>query len=308
MFRALLSVFCLAIFALSTNAQEGSVRVHMNGGTIIVGNVKTTTLPIKTKYGVLQVPFDEITSMKIGIHYEDGQRDAIQKAVKSLSSGVYKERDVATKELVKHGHHALSFLPLKSSDTEQLRRAEDVQAKILEINPVVVPAYDVVRTQEMEIRGEIMVDFLEVTSNKKELGILKPKMTNITQIFVLRMGNGTLTVDAAACTGGKWIDTGMTLEPSMRLIVSAKGNVDLWPQGAGQYVATPKGYNTAGKGGQFMAGALVAKIGNSDPFLVGENFNSIAGKSGNLQLYIVESPWNNPSSGSYTVTIKSGTE
>jgi hypothetical protein len=282
--------------------------VHLNGGTIILGNVKTTTLPVKTKYGVLQVPFDEITSMKIGIHYEEGQREAIQKAVKSLSSDVYKERAAATKDLVRFGHHALSYLPLKSSDTEQLRRAEDVQNKILEINPVVVPSYDIIRTQEMEIKGEILMDFLEVTATHKELGLLKPKMTNITQIFVLKMGSGNITVDAAACTGGKYIDTGITLEATMRLSITAKGSVDLWPQGMGQYVTTPKGYNTAGKGGQFMAGALVAKIGNSDPFFIGENFNSIAGKSGNLKLYIVESPWNAPSSGTYQVTIRSGTE
>lgn len=304
MFRSLLSVLCLSIFALSTQAQEGTVRVHLNGGTIIVGNVKTTTLPVKTKYGVLQVPFDEITSMKIGIHYDEGQREAIQKAVKSLSSGVYKEREAATKNLVKFGHHALPFLPLKSSDTEQQRRAEDVEKKILEANPNVVPSYDIVRTQEMEIKGEILIDFLEVTAKNQELGLLKPKMTNITQIFVLKMGDGTVTVDAA----GKWMDTGIALEPNMRLNISAKGQVDLFPMQPGQYVATPKGYNTAGKGGQFMAGALIAKIGHSDPFLVGENFNSVAGKSGNLQLFIVESPWNNVSSGTYQVTIKSGTE
>lgn len=308
MFRSLLSLVFVAIFASISTAQESTVRVHLNGGTILNGSVKGSTLPVKTKYGVLQVPFDEITSMKIGIHYEEGQRDAIQKAVKRLASSVYKERDEASKDLVKFGHHSLSYLPLKSGDTEQQRRAEDIEKKILEIAPNVIPAYDIVRTQEMEIKGEIMIDFLEVTASHKELGMLKPKMTNINQIFVMKTGGGTVSVDAAACTGGKWFDTGIWIETSMMLKITAKGQVDLYPQNqqAGQYVITPKGYTQHGKGGQFMAGALIARIGSSEPFMVGENFHAVAGRSGILQLFIVESPWNNASSGTYQVTIKIG--
>jgi len=73
------------------------------------------------------------------------------------------------------------------------------------------------------------------------------------------------------------------------------------------YTATPKGYNTAGKGGQFMAGSLVAKIGNGNAFFVGEKLDWAAGETGRLFLAVTPSPWNNASSGGYRVEVVVGT-
>jgi hypothetical protein len=70
-------------------------------------------------------------------------------------------------------------------------------------------------------------------------------------------------------------------------------------------MAAPKGYNTAGKGGQFMAGALIAKIGESGKaFYVGDRFEGAATEEGKLYLHIVPSPWNNASTGTYRVRIQ----
>jgi hypothetical protein len=70
-------------------------------------------------------------------------------------------------------------------------------------------------------------------------------------------------------------------------------------------MAAPKGYNTAGKGGQFMAGALVAKIGeHGKAFFVGERYEGTANEDGRLYLHIVPSPWNNASTGTYRVRVQ----
>ena len=83
----------------------------------------------------------------------------------------------------------------------------------------------------------------------------------------------------------KWCDTGAVVDAGQRVKIEADGQVDLWPQGAGQYLAAPKGYNTAGKGGHFMAGALVGRIGEKGKaFYVGEHYDATAVEEGRLQL------------------------
>jgi hypothetical protein len=70
-------------------------------------------------------------------------------------------------------------------------------------------------------------------------------------------------------------------------------------------MAAPKGYNTAGKGGQFMAGALVGRIGdNGKAFFIGDRYDAAVTEEGKLFLLIIPSPWNNASTGQYRVRIQ----
>ena len=69
-------------------------------------------------------------------------------------------------------------------------------------------------------------------------------------------------------------------------------------------MASPKGYTTAGRGGQFQAGALVARIGETGKALhVGERYDGTPTEEGRLYFHIVPSPWNNASTGSYRVRV-----
>src|SRR5207253_9579263 len=116
-----------------------------------------------------------------------------------------------------------------------------------------------------------------------------------------------LVVDAAKYGSSldQWLDSGIAVDGQQRIMVTSEGQVDLWPQGPGQYLAAPKGYNTAGKGGQFMAGALVGKIGeHGKAFYIGERYDGAANEEGKLYLQIVPSPWNNASAGQYRVRIQ----
>src|SRR5207244_2352634 len=121
-------------------------------------------------------------------------------------------------------------------------------------------------------------------------------------------GKQDLIVDAAKYGSSldQWCDTGIVVDVSQRLTITSEGQVDLWPQGPGQYVAAPKGYNTAGKGGQFMAGGLVGRIGETGKgVFIGGRFEGAASEEGKLYLLIVPSPWNNASAGNYRVRIQS---
>ncbi len=102
----------------------------------------------------------------------------------------------------------------------------------------------------------------------------------------------------------QWLDTGISVDAQLKLNITSQGTVDLWPQTPGQYVAQPRGYNTPGKGGAFLAGALVGRIGESGrTFLIGERFETTPNDEGKLYLQVIPSPWNNGSTGTYRVRI-----
>ena len=55
-----------------------------------------------------------------------------------------------------------------------------------------------------------------------------------------------------------------------------------------------------------MAGTLVGRVGESGKaFVVGEQYEGSGAQEGKLYLHIVPSPWNNASSGTYRVRIRS---
>jgi hypothetical protein len=104
----------------------------------------------------------------------------------------------------------------------------------------------------MVVTGKIQGDGVKLKSNF--LGELNIESTDCRQMTG-NQGRVVLMVDAAAnVSGNEWFETGVNVEKGQRLIILASGSVDLWPQGLGQYLTTPKGLNTAGKGGVFMAG------------------------------------------------------
>ena len=54
-----------------------------------------------------------------------------------------------------------------------------------------------------------------------------------------------------------------------------------------------------------MAGTLLGRIGDSGKaFVIGESYEGIPEREGKLLLHIVASPWNNDSTGSYRVRIR----
>jgi hypothetical protein len=153
--------------------------------------------------------------------------------------------------------------------------------------------------------GRIMNSSIKVRS--VHFGELTLKLCDLRTLHMRGSNSDAdLTLDATryGSANEQWMDTGIILDPSLKLLVTADGQVDLWPQGPGQYMCPPKGYTTAGKGVTYMAGTVLGKIGeNGKIFVIGDRYDSAPGEEGRLYLHIVPSPWGNPSSGTYQVHI-----
>src|SRR5205085_2573962 len=164
---------------------------------------------------------------------------------------------------------------------------------------------DYIQTAEFPITGRILHPTIKAHST--HFGDLSLKLSDLRTLFVRgASADNEVVVDAVKYGNGPehWLDSGVIVDPSQRLLIIGEGQVDLWPQGPGQYVTGPKGYSTAGKGGNFMAGALIAKVGeHGKAFMVGERYEATPTEEGKVYFQIVPSPWNNASSGSFRVRI-----
>ena len=285
-------------------------EVRFCDGSLVRMTLLQEDLEVMTKYGKLIIPFREVRRIDFGLHLPDGVGQHIDHSIKQLGSETYKDRDEAVKHLVHYGALAYPFVQKASNnpDPEVSQRASGVLKRITEKTApenLRVKEDDYIQTLEFPITGRILHPVIKAHSG--HFGDLALKLSDLRTLFVRGVtSENELVVDAGkfGSSSDQWLSSGVIVDPSQRLLIVGEGQVDLWPQGPGQYVTGPKGYSTAGKGGTYMAGALIGKIGeNGKSFLIGERYEGTPTEEGRVYLQIVPSPWNNASSGSYRVRI-----
>lgn len=294
-----------------SSPRPSQAEVRFGDGSIVRMTILQEELEVQTKYGKLNIPLAEVRRVEFGLHVPPEMNQQINQSIKRLASEVYKERDVASKDLMQVGHFAYPMLQKasKSGDMEVAYRAAGLIKQLSErVSPDLLKLRDedVIQTTEFTVIGKITSASLKAHS--PHFGEVSLKLSELRMMHMRQQtGKQELIVDAGKYGSSleQWFDTGVVVDPQQRLTITCEGQVDLWPQGPGQYMAAPKGYNTAGKGGQFMAGALVGKIGeNGKAFYVGDRYEAAATEEGKLYLLIIPSPWNNASTGQYRVRIQ----
>lgn len=311
------SSIALLVGSVSVLGQETRVvpmphqaEVRLGDGSLVRVVILQESLEVMTRYGKLSVPVREIRRIDFGLHVPDTVEKQIDRSIQQLGSQAYREREDAVKLLVHHGSTAYPFLRKvsHSPDAETAQRVATVMKRISDkvaAEDLRIKDHDVIQTQEFPIIGRVLASTIKAHSS--HFGPLDLKLSDLRTLFVRGQNlDNELLVDASkhGSATDQWLDSGLTVEPGQKLVIVSEGQVDLWPQGPGQYVTTPKGYTAAGKGGSFMAGSLVGRIGtNGKVFLVGERFEGQPSEEGKLFFHIVPSPWNNASAGNYRVRI-----
>lgn len=301
----------LAQESTPSTSRPSIAEVRFSDGSVVRMTLQQDSLEVQTKYGKLNIPMAEVRRVEFGLHVPHDMNLQITQSIKRLASDVYKERDVASKDLVQVGHFAFPSLQRasRSGDSEVAYRAVSLIKQISErTSPDLLKLReeDVIHTSEFTIIGKITSQ--SIKAHSPHFGNVSLKLSELRTMHVRQHGGKSEMIVDAAKHGSaldQWCDSGVVVDAGQRLLVNAEGQVDLWPQGPGQYMAAPKGYNTAGKGGQFMAGALVARIGEAGKtFFVGDRYDGMMNEEGKLYLQIVPSPWNNASTGTYRVRIQ----
>ena len=285
-------------------------EIRFADGSVVRMSLLQETLEVQTKYGKLLVPTNDIRRVDMGLHIPDGMEQTIETSIRMLSSEAFKQREEASRELVQAGHWAFPALQraTQSSELETSKRATSLIARISERSApetLKIKVDDIVQTREFPIVGRITSPTIKAYSPL--FGEQSLKLCDLRSIHLRgQRGETEMIVDAAKYgSGSEWFDTGITVDSQLRLIVTGDGQIDLWPQTPGQYMAAPRGFNTPGKGGTYLAGALIGRVGETGKtFLIGDRYEATPTEEGKLYLQIVGSPWNNASSGNFRVRLE----
>ncbi|HYT88655.1 MAG TPA: hypothetical protein VEL76_08100 [Gemmataceae bacterium] len=303
----------------ATEGKGAEVR-FVNGSTVYV-TILQEPIEVQTDFGKLTVPPKDIRSIEFGLHLADGVEAKIQDALKQLASSHYRQRDAAVKELITLGAQAYPALhrAAKSKEPEVAQRAaaalKSIEAKV-PARLLRLKEEDVIRTTRFTIIGRVVTTGIKARAEYfGELNLKPYQMMGIR--WLETAGETEVLVDAAryGSAPGQWLDSGIQVDPHLDLNIIASGLVDLWPQGPGQYTASPGGMTNAQPlrrpgvpaEAAVVPGALVGRIGeDGTPFVIGERYSGRPSRSGKLYLHIGPSPWNNASTGTYRVRIASG--
>ncbi len=301
-------MFTNTLVILASLSLGQTAEVRFQDGSLVRVSIDQPAIDVQTRYGKLTVPIAEIRRIELGLHWPPGRREQLERAIQALASNAYKEREQATRELLDAGPLAWPLLKqAKASDPEAIQRSAGLLKRLEAKYPQELlqrRETDLVYTAEFPVVGRILAPALKATS--AHFGDLSLKLADLRTLTFRGPDQTELTIDAAkhGSAPDQWLDTGINLDADVRLLINADGQVDLWPQGSGQYMATPKGYTTAGKGSTFLAGALVGRVGDhGKQFLIGERYDGAPGEEGRFYVHIVPSPWNNASTGSYRARI-----
>jgi hypothetical protein len=297
------------------NARE--VEVRLTDKSRVRMTILQPSLDIVTKYGTLTIPVEDIRRIEFGIHTSEELAKRIESAIRGLGLPGFQEREAASQELVAIG--APAYLALhkaaKSSDLETANRAKAALARIRQRAPeeqLRVKEDDMIQTAEFTVVGRITAKTIHAATP-----IFGDTQLNLRDLRSLRsLGSGSdveMNVEAAKYGINRtvWMETGIEVAAEDDLTITASGQIDLMPNGGGQYISGPNGNMQAQNGTGHPAGALLGRIGETGPtFVIGESYRGTSSREGKLYLQISHSPWGhnpqNPITGAYKVNITGG--
>jgi len=264
----------------------------LDGSSVNLKVNNDTAFDVQTKYGALKIPLKEARDITFGIHVDNPEQ--FINAVKSLGNEKYGDRVSSTKFLKDNPRGAWKYIqPLQKDPDQEINKRVQQLIDGMGNRP---PILDSIAISSGYMSGEIKQTEIEGVS--ESLGPLKIKMSQV-KLIVCKQPERDVELDAA---NSEWQEVGQVFDG--HVTINATGQVDIWPQGPGQYVCGPKGYTTAGKGGIYPAGALMGRGSDNKEFVVGDFFTATNLPRGKLELRIIGSPWNNVSSGTYKIRIE----
>jgi hypothetical protein len=300
------------------------VEVRFANGSNVLMILLQDNLEIITEFGKLKIPPAEIRAIDFGVHLPDVVRTQINRALQQLGSSVFKEREAAMKQLVDLGPQAYLALyqATHGKDQETVKRAQTAMKAIAQKVParlLRLREEDRIRTTKFTIVGRIVTP--SIKARAEYFGDLSLRPSQLLSIHWLEGAGATeVVVDATkyGSSNDQWMDTGIHLQPHLKVKITASGQVDVAPQQGGQYISGPAGLGPEVGlpirfGGRNAAGArfgaLVGRIGETGtPFVIGEQYHNLPVAEGKLYLHITPGPWpgQGASTGSYRVKISTG--
>ncbi|MFN4233554.1 MAG: hypothetical protein ACK4IK_01980 [Bacteroidia bacterium] len=309
---------------VSDEKSKISLCLKLRNGNIVTGKSFLTTLNFTTKYGVLNIPINDLIQIDFGIIASEKTKQKIDAFVDLLQTSNEKECKRIFNSLNDVEIGAISVLAqyLESDQCAYPEYGVEAAYNFLkskyEIEDFITE--DIITLAgDYRFPGVSDIEFINLQTEFGELSIPREKIITA-EIIPPADANGgkrTYKLEAnqhiSANANGGWLKTNIHLKKGQKFSIESKGEIILASlsnqahKPSGSYLP-PGGAWTAGNDNDPNAapifGNVVYKIGeNNAMHKAGTKLNTSAYASGMLYLSIYETVFNTANTGHYTVTV-----
>ena len=276
------------------------IRFHMWDGSIVGGEVKIDTITVRTEFGSLEVPVEDVKRFFPGLNSFPELTSKIKKLVEDLGDKDFEVREKSKRELETMGlqirnelerfddggsaERKKRLIEIKKTITEELDSMEDELAK----DPLNKPLIrgDRIDTPLFSVVGKIQQEEFVLTSKFGELTVKLAEVRMADRAFmnVPQTVTKKCDVDGHAFFQKNTHSTRIRLNKGDKVSINAEGIIQ-WTNWSSS--STPDGLSSQGKYKNIQCGMLCARVGtNGDLIKIGSKGSFVAKKSGNLYLAI----------------------
>jgi len=279
---------------------EDQIKLHMWDGSIVGGKVSVAGINVRTEFGQLTIPINQIVAFYPGLDSFPQKRAQLKQLVDDLGNGTYQVREDAHRALVKMG------LPLKKEidkftdggSVERKKHLVEIRKELDELaddnedmdEPVQIrelTRQDRIVTSNMTVVGKIQEDLFVITSKFGELKVQLEDIEHASRdVDIAKEDLRTkLTLDSDNFFQRKPKSTGIRVNRGDRIRIKAGGAMQ-WTNW--NTTSTPEGLSNQGKWGSIPSGTLIACVGKdqNNVVKVGSKEEWVSKKNGVLYLAI----------------------
>lgn len=276
------------------------IKLFLNDGTIIAGDLTIDSFNVQTEFGNLKVPIEKLRMLTPGLDSTPGVAEKINKLIADLGADDYKIREEAHRELVEMGAGIRAELDRFAADENAERRRhvgeiskaiEEQAAELEEENGASGQPWirqDTVVTHDFTVVGKVTPDQLTVTSKFGTLNVaiadlIRAERSEDTKTSMRK----NVAVEGTNLVQRSFKSSGIRVQAGDKISIKADGLITMTPWGGEQQSTPDGGANWGQYTNGIPGGALVAKIGDKgNVFKVGRSYTFTAKQAGVLQFAV----------------------
>ena len=279
------------------------IRLHLQDGSVISGDLSVSEVTVETQFGNLIVPIEKVRSFTPGLDSNKKAAEQIAALIEKLAGDDYKTREQAHKDLAAMGvkvqrelekHVGSENAEVKRHVTEILKELEEAAEEQADDDSGSTSAQpwiqlDTVVTSDFTVLGKVVPQDFTIASKYGPLKIALADIARAERDVGARESlrkNMSVTGDTLAQRGFK--SSGIRVQAGDKITVKAEGSIVMSPWGSNAH-SGPDGMPNYGWyiPNQIPGGSLCARIGEKgSPFKVGRSLTFVAKSSGVLQFAI----------------------
>lgn len=275
--------------------KPNEIRLHLNDGSVVTGELAVSELLVTTEFGPLTVPVSRIQSVRPGLDSYPELSEKLTQLVQQLGDENYESRELAQKELMAYGIVLKNFIASmdEASDSELKRRLDTIKKAIAELEDLddgesEEPAWisgDTVVTDHFTIVGKIQSDEFSLAS---KYGDLKIKLSDV-KFGTRQWGTRdpvsvSMSVNAQNFVQRNPASTKMRVQRGDRVVIKVEGTLYLSPW---DETASPDGVAQYGTYmGKFPVGAVLVRFGKGEWQMVGRDQSLTADRDGPIEFAV----------------------